>query len=305
MTIFFGALLLIPIIVTLFFFWLRGEQDIKRFRQTAADYNQGVLDHREVKSERPDWALDGLETFGELLKANNGDLDQLADDITVNLVKFLNIQQGSMYLIDGENERREKPSMSVRACYGIDRKFLNNKIYKGEGLAGRVWEDREVVHITEVPSDYVRIASGLGEASPASVLIVPFVANDAVWGFLELVSLKTLEDFKIKFVKRLAETIARTIFSIHVNARTRQLLEESQNMADELRAQQELLRQNAEQMQATQEELAADEEKMRQKMEELQEKQEQIARDERQTANSLKRVESELKKIAESWSNFN
>ena len=144
----------------------------------------------------------------------------------------------------------------MKACYAWDKKkYLNHKIHRGEGLAGQAWQEGDTVYLTEVPQNYVRIVSGLGDANPTAVLIVPLKVNDQIFGVVEIASFGEFQDFEIEFVQKIAESIASTISSVKVNARTQRLLEESQEMTEQMRAQEEEMRQNMEELQATQEEM--------------------------------------------------
>lgn len=205
--------------------------------------------------KKRNWATGGLAKFGEILRMHNNDLDQLADEIIRNLVKYLNANQGALYIMDDAGQD-EEATMSMKACYAWDKKkFLNHKIYKGEGLAGQTWQEGETVYLTEVPQDYIKITSGLGDANPTSILIVPLKVNEEIFGVVEIASFNTFEKFEIEFVEKIAESIASTISSVKVNARTQRLLEESQEMTEQMRAQEEEMRQNMEELQATQEEM--------------------------------------------------
>ena len=149
--------------------------------------------------------------------------------------------------------------MELAACYAWDKKkFLEKKIYKGEGLSGQAWIEGDVIYLTEVPNDYVSITSGLGESNPRSVLIVPLKLNDEIHGVIEMASFKEYDDFEVEFVERIAENIASTISSVKVNERTQKLLEESTLMTEQMRAQEEEMRQNMEELQATQEKIGRD-----------------------------------------------
>lgn len=205
--------------------------------------------------KKRNWATEGLAKFAEILRTNNNDLGKLADEIIGNLVKYLKANQGALYIVD-DVAADEEPTMSMKACYAWDKKkFLNHKIYKGEGLAGQAWQEGDTVYLTEVPQNYVRIVSGLGDANPTSVLIVPLKVNEQIFGVVEIASFIEFRDFEIEFVQKIAESIASTISSVKINARTQRLLEESQEMTEQMRAQEEEMRQNMEELQATQEEM--------------------------------------------------
>ncbi len=205
--------------------------------------------------KKRNWATEGMAKFGEILRTNTNDLGKLAEEIVGNLVKYLKANQGALYIID-DTEAGEEATMSMKACYAWDKKkFLNHKIFKGEGLAGQAWQEGDIVYLTEVPQSYIKITSGLGDANPTSVLIVPLKVNDQIFGVVEIASFNLFQDFEMEFVQKIAESIASTISSVKINARTQHLLEESQEMTEQMRAQEEEMRQNMEELQATQEEM--------------------------------------------------
>jgi PAS domain S-box-containing protein len=205
--------------------------------------------------KKRNWATEGQAKFGEILRTNNNDLMKLADEIISSLVKYLKANQGALYIVDDSTEG-EEPTMSMKACYAWDKKkFLNNKIHRGEGLAGQAWQEGDIVYLTDVPQNYIKITSGLGDANPTSVLIVPLKVNDQIFGVVEIASFSAFQDYEMEFVQKIAESIASTISSVKINAKTQHLLEESQEMTEQMRAQEEEMRQNMEELQATQEEM--------------------------------------------------
>lgn len=205
--------------------------------------------------KRRNWATEGQAKFGEILRTNNSDLMKLADEIISNLVKYLKANQGALYIIDDVTDGDEA-TMSMKACYAWDKKkFLNHKIYRGEGLAGQAWQEGDIIYLTDVPQNYVKITSGLGDANPTSVLIVPLKVNDQIYGVVEIASFSVFQDHEMEFVQKIAESIASSISSVKINAKTQKLLEESQEMTEQMRAQEEEMRQNMEELQATQEEM--------------------------------------------------
>ncbi|MEQ9660134.1 GAF domain-containing protein [Fulvivirga sp.] len=206
------------------------------------------------EDQKRNWSTEGLAKFGDILRRNNDNLEKLSDDIIRSLVTYMGCNQGGIYIIDDTEE--SEPYMSLLACYAWDKKkYINQKIHKGEGLAGQVWQEMDTIYLTEVPDNYIRITSGLGDANPKSVLIVPLKVNEEIYGVVEIASFKVFEDYEVEFVQKIAESIASTVSSVKINAKTQKLLEESQEMTEQMRSQEEEMRQNMEELQATQEEM--------------------------------------------------
>jgi flagellar motility protein MotE (MotC chaperone) len=133
------------------------------------------------------------------------------------------------------------------------KKFEKQRVKLGEGILGQTFLEKETTYLTNMPEEYVRITSGLGDAAPKSILIVPLKVDKDVYGIVELASFKEFEPHEISFVERLGETIASTLSSVKINQRNRRLLEQSQQQTEEMRSQEEEMRQNMEELTATQE----------------------------------------------------
>jgi methyl-accepting chemotaxis protein len=212
------------------------------------------LNEAHVDNEKRNWVTTGLANFSEILRSSSLSLHELSDKIIASLVKYTNANQGQLLIVQNENTPTEHLQLMATYAWGR-KKFGEKQIEKGEGLAGQVWIEKETTFLTRIPESYVKITSGLGEASPTSVLIVPMKQNETVFGIIELASFQVYEKYQIDFVEKLAEVIAATLSSVKIATHTKLLLEESQHQAEELRAQEEEMRQNQEEMSATQEEM--------------------------------------------------
>ena len=202
------------------------------------------------------WATEGTATFGELLRQNSGSVRELCNAILTHLIEYLHANQGGFFIVQ-DDEASDELYMTLEACYAWDRqKYIEQKIYRGEGLAGQAWMEKDTLYITDVPDEYVTISSGLGEANPTSILIVPLIVNDEVYGVIEVASFDEYQPHEIEFMKKIAESIASTISTARNNTKTRRLLEETTQMSEQMQAQEEEMRQNMEEIQATQEEMA-------------------------------------------------
>ena len=240
----------------------RGQYDASFTPQSKQDVlGNALLEMRDNLSTVAEedkirrWATEGTATFGELLRQNSGSVRELCNAILIHLIEYLHANQGGFFIVQ-DDESSDELYMTLEACYAWDRqKYIEQKIYRGEGLAGQAWMEKDTLYITDVPDEYVTISSGLGEANPTSILIVPLIVNDEVYGVVEVASFDEYQPHEIEFMKKIAESIASTISTARNNTKTRRLLEETTQMSEQMQAQEEEMRQNMEEIQATQEEM--------------------------------------------------
>ncbi|WKV11546.1 PAS domain-containing protein [Marivirga harenae] len=202
------------------------------------------------------WVNEGLAKFADILRNNNDNIEELSYQIISNLVKFMEANQGALFVLTEPDDENEEPKIVLESAYAYQRrKRIKQEISIGEGLVGQSVQEGDKLYLTEVPEDYIEIKSGLGETLPRCVLIVPLKINDVTKGVVEIASIQQIPPYKIDFVEKLGENIASTIANTKTNERTKKLLMESQEMTEQMRSQEEEMRQNMEEMEATQEEM--------------------------------------------------
>lgn len=243
-----------------------GEGHFEAKFQPASDYDilgnalvqmRNKLKDVAYQDDKRNWITKGMAHFGEILRSNQ-DIKELSNAIISELVSYLNANQGELYFLDETED--QKKYLNLEATYAFERKrIIEKKIHIegrfGEGLLGQSYLLGETIYLNDVPDGYTEITSGLGDATPRSVLIVPLKINEEVEGVLEIASFKEIEPFEVEFVERVAESIASTLRTAKNNQRTKELLTSSQKQRDHLRSQEEEMRQNYEELQATQEEM--------------------------------------------------
>jgi len=217
-------------------------------------HSRSEEDKRKNDDELRNWTTNGVAKFNDLLRHDNDNIEKFSINVVKNLVGYLKANQGGLFLMEGE-ENQEK-YLKLVAAYAFDReKYLKKQINIGEGLAGTVVLEKKTIFLKDIPDDYMSITSGMGGAKPRSLMIVPLIFNEEVTGVLELASFNEFQPHEIEFVENIAESTALTLNSVRLNVYTKVLLEESNERAEELAAQEEEMRQNLEELKATQEEM--------------------------------------------------
>jgi methyl-accepting chemotaxis protein len=226
---------------------------------------------RKKEDEQRNWAAQGVAKFSDILRKSTNDLNELSYSIISNLVKYTNSNQGGIYIINDND--KDHIYIEMTASYAYDRrKFITRNIEIGEGLIGRCYQEKEKIYLTEVPHDYIKITSGLGEDNPRALLIVPLIYNDVIYGLVEIASFNEYPGYVIEFIERIGESIAATISSSKAHIQTTLLLEQSQQQAEEMSSQEEEMRQNMEELRATQEQSSRREEELQHEVAELRKK---------------------------------
>jgi HAMP domain-containing protein len=223
---------------------------------------------RKEEDDQRNWASQGVAKFSDILRQNNDNMEKLSYDIISNLVKYCDANQGGLFLINDDDQ--DNPFIEMSSAYAFNRKkVLEKRIEMGTGLIGRAIQESETIYMTDIPNDYINITSGLGDDNPKSLLIVPLIVNQTVYGVIELASFKAIPKYQVDFIQKIGENIASTLSTVKINIRTAQLLETTKQQAEEMGAQEEEMRQNMEELQATQEESSRREAELEKKVAEF------------------------------------
>ncbi len=215
---------------------------------------------RKEEDERYNWATKGQAQFAEILRNSLSNISQLSFNCINGLVNYLEVNQGAIFIVEEINDEKV---LQLKSSIAYNRQQTENRIVKfGKELVGRCAFEKKTIYMTDIPKDYIHITSGMGTANPKFLLLVPLLLDGVVLGVLELSSFNKLEEYKIKFVEQLSESIAATISIVKVNQQTSTLLQKSKQQAEELASKEEEMRQNMEELQATQEEARKKEHEM-------------------------------------------
>lgn len=206
------------------------------------------------QERKRNWVVEGLAKFSEILRQNYDNETDMGFAVISNLVRYVDGNQGGFFIVNKDEEGN--PHLELMASYAYDgRKYQEKIIYPGQGLLGQSMRDKETVYMTKVPDQYVSITSGLGEATPRNLIIIPLLLNEEYCGAIELASFEILADYQIEFLEKVAENIAAYVLSLKTNANTQELLQQSQTLTEELKSREEEMKQNLRELSATQEEM--------------------------------------------------
>ena len=205
------------------------------------------------EDKKRNWSIAGFAQMGEILRMAE-DLQGLADKIVSALTKYIDANQGAFFLINDEDSNDIFLTMTATYAYN-KKKFIKREFRLGEGFVGQSAVEKDVIYISDIPTDYVTMTSGLGEAIPKALLIVPLIYNDVVYGVVEFASFSKFKDYEVEFVKKLSENIGAALANLQGKNKTLILLKESQTLSEELKGKQEALLENTKNLEVAQVEM--------------------------------------------------
>ncbi|MBA2425596.1 MAG: HAMP domain-containing protein [Actinobacteria bacterium] len=254
------------------------------------------------KSGEQDWLKSNLARISGLMQGQR-DLAAVTNLIMSELTPVVSAQHGAFFL--AEVGEAEASTFKLLASYGYKkRKNLSNTFTEGEGLVGQSVLEKKPILITQAPDDYIKISSGLGEASPQNIIVLPVVFEDRVLAVIELASFRPFSEVNQTFLEQLTETIGVTLNSIIASMRTEELLEQSQSLAQELQSQSEELQTQQDDLKNSNSELEQQarslknsEELLQSQQEELQQTNEELEEKARLLAEQNRNIETKNEEI--------
>ncbi|MBC8034646.1 MAG: response regulator, partial [Chitinophagaceae bacterium] len=196
-----------------------------------------------LRNHEQDWLKSNLAKFAQMLQGQR-DRNAVANKILSELAELVNAKFGAFYIFEHSDEENKEPKLKLFAGYapGSKRRSINMEFSLNEGLIGQVALDKERILLTNVPSDYLEISSGIGSAPPSAIVILPVLFENNIKAVIELASFDNFSPTHLDFLDQLTESIGIVLNNIETNTRTEELLSQSQSLAGELSAQQEELR---------------------------------------------------------------
>jgi signal transduction histidine kinase/CheY-like chemotaxis protein len=202
------------------------------------------------------------------------DLESVSRLIMSELTPLVSAHHGAFFIADQDEAN---PDLRLIASYAYRaRKHVGNRFAPGEGLVGQAALEKQPLLLQNVPDDYIQITSGLGEAPPRNIIVLPILFEGDVKAVIELASFLPFSQIHQTFLDQLTESIGVVLNMIQANMRTEELLEQSQKLTQELQSQSEELRKQQDELKKSNVELEQQAKTLRQSEELLKEQQEEL-----------------------------
>ncbi|MFF9028664.1 HAMP domain-containing protein [Streptomyces iakyrus] len=232
--------------------------------QELQDYiNKMIANLRDttIANKEQDWLKGNLARISALMQGRR-DLEDVASLIMSELTPVVSAQHGAFFLamplVDGEDMNAaddDQYELRMLGSYGYSMGSMPTSFEPGEALIGTAATEKRTILVENAPSGYLKISSGLGEAPPAQVIVLPVLFEGKVLGVIELASFTPFTQIQKDFLNQIAEMIATSVNTISVNTKTELLLAQSQELTEQLRERSAELEQRQKALQASNAEL--------------------------------------------------
>lgn len=238
----------------------------------ALETMKNNLQKLSLENQTRNWLLSGNAELNDKIKGEK-DLRILAQDVVTQLSTYLKAQIAAIYL-------KENGQLDLVGSYAFHHRKGNSSTFKlGQGLVGQAALEKKMIIFSDVPQDYIKINSGLGNAAPQNIIVFPFLYEEEVKGVIEIGMAHQFSELDMQFLNMAGNNIAIAFNTSQSRTKLKELLEETQRQAEELEVQQEELKQSNEELvektgllENSETELKAQQEELQQTNEELEEK---------------------------------
>jgi signal transduction histidine kinase/DNA-binding response OmpR family regulator/HAMP domain-containing protein len=267
--------------------------EVASLKDNINEMIRNLRDTTRINTEQ-DWLKTNVARFTRLLQGQR-DLLTVSRLILSELAPLVSVQQGVFYITDASEGT---PVLKLLASYAFqERKHVSNQVEPGEGLIGQCFLEKQRIVLTEVPDDYLRIGSGLGEAAPHNIVVLPVLFEGEVLAVIELASFNRFGAIQLTLLDQLTESIGIVLNTIAATTRTEELLSQSQSLTEELRKQQQELQETNRRLEHQAQSLQASEERLREQQEQLQQANDELGENARQLSIQNREVEHKNRQI--------
>ncbi len=263
--------------------------------ELADNFNQMVSSLRVVSQNNrlENWFKNGRAELNDRIRGEV-DIEELSGHVISFLCRYLDAKIGAVYSVT----EKETLTLTGRYALVIDDSALSELKF-GEALAGQAARDKETIQISGLQDDQLVIGSGLGRILPHTVVVIPLVYEQQVEGILELGFLNQPDHRVVEFLEQIADVIALAFRVAHNRKQMEVLLEQTQKQAQELRDQEEELRNNNALLEIQSKELKASEERLMTQQFTLEEKNRALERQQAELSETNTRLQKSAAELAQ------
>jgi signal transduction histidine kinase/DNA-binding response OmpR family regulator/HAMP domain-containing protein len=266
----------------------------------AKSFNSMVhsLEQQKSREQSAVWIKSNIAAMMTDLSGKH-DLESLSRSLLSKLAPLMESSHAVFYVKELAGPKSE-PLYKLLASYAFkERKHLTTAFHLGEGLIGQAALEKSPIILTDVPADYIRVKSGLGEAPPLNIYVLPVIFDGDVKAVLELASFKPFTNIQQTFLEEMMTGLGIILDSVMGRIQLANLLEETQVLMEEIQAQSEELQSQQEELRVTNEELEEQTQSLRQSEEKLQVQQEELEQTNVELKEKAKILESQNQKLGQ------
>ncbi len=229
-----------------------GEGVIQQ-KMTEVEAQKEELRERDKRELEIRFMNEGIVKFSQIISSLGVDFKKMSSELISELTHYVGGIMGTLYVLNDDDP--DELYLEMESSFSLERDDTYLKCKPGEGLVGTCFNEAKTILVQNIPKGYAKLSSGLGEAIPGCIYLVPLRFSETVQGVIEIATFNQLEEYKVKFLEKISENITSFITISKANKRTKLLLEQADMQRNELQTQEEELKQNLEEMLSTQEEM--------------------------------------------------
>lgn len=211
----------------------------KNLLELSESYSENLASQERIalRLEQQAWLRNGQTELAEQVLGQLT-LNMLGRNILQFFAQYMGSVVAALYV------REEHGGLKRVATYGFSREQEQQEqsIYSDEGIVGQAAQLDRLIRLDDVPVDYFKVSSGLGEGTTRSVLVMPTSDDDRVNGVIELGFLRPLSERDVELLELIAGNIGTSIEAARYRQRLQEVLAETQQLNEELQVQQEELK---------------------------------------------------------------
>ncbi len=231
------------------------------------------LENYKKEQENQNWINEGLNQIIDVMRKNKDNLSVLADQLLSALVRRINASMGALYLHTRINH---EDKLKILANYGLNKEAQIDVLDSKEGLTGQCFTTGKANYIEDLPDKFFSITSGLGNATPKVLALIPMKIDELTIGVVEIASFHPVNDMEKAYLIRAIENITSQLNIVKINDESQVLINESRKLEEEARQKNEEMRENLEELKAVQEEAEFKEKENIRLLAEAKQKQEEL-----------------------------